>query len=162
MKYQLCSTDEYGSTLIHDSSDDIDKLVRDAKKTINDANVTNPFTADQKKENWELCFVELVDEDGDQIDDAFYAGKNNRGKPCVQQKDGDKNLIEISSTQAKIRVYLGRLDGSDWYASKRTPTREKNAQGQNVGAVRLEEKQVDDPADPVLTDKNVYFIRRVS
>ncbi|NJL70104.1 MAG: hypothetical protein HC888_00215 [Candidatus Competibacteraceae bacterium] len=140
MKYELCMRDEYGDTSILGSNTDREKLVKQAKDIVHDMNVNNPLTAEEKKRNWQVYFAELTSEDGELVEDAFYAGKNSKGQHVAQTDDND--FVEMKDIDGKVQVYLGVLDGEPWY-------------GQT-----LERRDIVKIDDPYLAQKSVYFIRK--
>ena len=144
MKMQLCMFDEYGHNSIITSSTNLKTLVKQAKDEVKAINVDNALASSEKKRNWEAMYIELFDaKSGERIDDAVFSGKDNSGQFAVQPMGTSKDLIKLAQCDVKVRVYLGYLDGSDWYASD-----EKG-------------KEINNMDHPALAGKIVYYIRRV-
>lgn len=144
--YQLCLTDEYGQTSIESTAQNAKQLVEKAKKLVTERNMNNPLAAAEKIRQWDCYFVELTDEDGEEIDDAFYAGYSSTGKPriAVLAERGVDSYVPFTDAEVVAKIYIGTLD-------------EKPTYGQTP-----ELKDIDDPAHPFLADKSVYFIRGVA
>ena len=143
MKYQLWSTDEYGQSSIIETSTNVENLIKRAKQEVQEENVNNAFTADEKKKNWSCCFVELVNDDEELIEDAVYSGKNNKGVHSVLSLEEPPSLLDLSAADCQIHVYLGNLDREEWYAA--------DERG----------KTIDDINHRLLQDKVFYFIKKV-
>ena len=143
-KYQLWSRDEYGQGSIHESSDEKNKLLETARKMVNEANVNNALTLDDKKRNWEAYAVDIFSEDGDEDDNYFYGGINNLGKHIAYDKSGNiHEIINNSISGHIIKIFLGHMGEEEWYAQD---TRRKDINSVN---------------HPDLLGKTVYFIKKV-
>lgn len=143
MKYQLWSRDEYGQNSIVASSPDAEKLSQRAQQEVTKINVDNSLSVDEKKRNWEAYFVELIDENGDPIEDAVYGGLDSMGRHCVTTSEPGLKSVPIEHTNAKVRVFCGVLDGEKWYGHN-----DRN-------------KPIDSLKDGALLGKTSYFIKRV-
>lgn len=151
MTYQLLMRDEYGQGSILFSDADLDKVIARCKREINDVNVNNALTVDDKKRNWEsfMVKVEVPEDDIDEPDVYMYAGKDGRG--IDQVFNTDNKVIKLADVEEEVtlKMYCGQLDGEDWYAA--VPSR----------TVRGEEDLVDSLTHPDLQAKDVYYIRPV-
>ena len=151
MTYQLCMRDEYGQGSIIFSNNDLEKVITRCKQEINEVNVNNALTIEDKKRNWESFMVKIepVEEEIDADDEYMYAGKDGRG--IDQVFDSSNKVIKLADVEGEVelKMFLGTLDGEDWYAA--VPSR----------TVRGEEDLVDSLTHPALQAKNVYFIKPV-
>jgi hypothetical protein len=114
--FQLIMKDEYGQTSIISSSDDIDNLIKQGKKNVNDINVENALTSDEKRKNWEAYFVEI---DGNKNSKIVYSGKDAHGTDIASKTDigfNDVTNLFLEDVKKTIKIYLGNLDGKEWYA----------------------------------------------
>jgi hypothetical protein len=143
--------DEYNQGSILFSSPDLDKILERVKREINSVNVDNALTVADKKRNWESFMVQ-IEVDGDEEQEGFeyrYAGKDGRG--IDQVFDSANNVIKLADVaeEVTLRMYCGKLDGEEWFAS--VPSR----------TVRGEEDEVNSLTHEALQGKNVYFIKPV-
>ena len=111
--FQLWSRDEYGQGQIHLSSEKVEDLVKAAKAKINDINVNNALTIDDKKKNWEEFFVEPQTTDGSIV---IYGGLDTTGSHAIYKVAGN-DVIHGRLGDGLVRCYLGDLDGTPWYAT---------------------------------------------
>jgi hypothetical protein len=132
-KWQVCLTDEYGSTSIVNNADEVEEAKKIARTAVNDENVSNALAALEKKRHWDYFFVEPSDEN------VIYGGKDSKGQNCVFGTDasGPENM-----DSAEVRIYLGDLDGETWYA--------EDHRGEAILSVDHQ----------LLADKSFYFIRK--
>ena len=143
-KFQLCSQDEYGIRAIIYTTENIEKAITEGKKKVNEVNVNNALTAEEKKLNWEAYLVQFVPSSKNNKG-YTYAGIGNRGIPQFY-KNSDFSLFdhqEDKDLKGEIKIYLGKLDGEDWYATD------------------SKKSSVNKITHPVLQDKTCYFIRKV-
>ena len=137
-QWQVCLTDEYGSTSIINNADEADEARTIARTAVNDENVNNALTAIEKKRHWDYFFVELID--GEEITtEGVYGGKDSKGQHCVF---GSTEASAESMDAAEVRIYLGDLDGEKWYA--------EDMRGNLITSIE----------HPLLIDKAYYFIRK--
>ena len=143
VQYQLCMRDEYGQLSIINNSDKLDELIKEGKSLVNNVNVENALTVDDKKRNWEAYFVEMETPKTNKVK-LVFAGKDNKGKNAAFDRDtGEKIVVPSEKTKdANIKIYLGSIDRQDWYA--------EDNKRQLITSV--------DHAD--LLTKSVYFIRK--
>jgi len=145
IKFQLYYTDEYNQSVILSTSTELSKIIEEAKKKVTDDNVNNSLTIDDKKRNWESYFVEIpASVEGEPV--AIYAGKDRTGKNSAYliNKDGVSNHELSSFGKDCVKVYLGKLDGKDWYATD----------GRN--------NEITDLGNENLNGKSVYYIKAIS
>lgn len=143
MKFQLWTADEYGTGAIIASGTDLNALIKRAKTEVQEVNVNNSLTASEKRRNWEAMYVELVDtESNETIEDAVYGGKDSTGHHAVAQYSAGTKLVKLANCDVKVRIYLGELDGSTWYAA--------DERGKEINSL----------THPTVQGKTVYFIRR--
>jgi hypothetical protein len=140
MKYELWSKDEYGQGTIVGRFTDIDKLIKKAKEEVNNINVDNALSAEEKSKNWEAYFVEI---DSDASNTYIYAGNNPDGKHRyydIKNTEQKCNPVLLTSN-LNLKFYLGELDNKTWYASDRSKNIISNINNES------------------LKDKTVYFTR---
>ncbi|MCD6436208.1 MAG: hypothetical protein J7L15_07450 [Clostridiales bacterium] len=135
--FQLWSRDEYGQGQIHKTSDKVEDLVSEAKRQINEVNVNNALTVEDKKRNWESYMVEPVSE----TEDLVYGGMDTLGAHVVYSISPDGTSKK--RLEGDVKIYLGKLDDIDWYAS--------NPRGEQVTSLK----------STVLEGKMVYFVKKV-
>ena len=148
-RYQLWSRDEYGQGSIINSSEDLDAMIEQGKKEVDNLNVNNALTIDDKKRNWEAYFVELQDvkKASNKLDETkmVFGGKNNHGKDTAFNRETNEIVLlkqgKVEGQQ--VKVYLGNLDRKDWYAEdpRRNP--------------------IETSDHELLRDKTVFFIKKV-
>jgi hypothetical protein len=144
MKYQLCMSDEYGTMSILGSGIDAAALIKRAKDEVQAVNVENALTAGEKERNWEAVYVELLDPTNDEIvEDAYYGGKDNTGAHAVTATSGPTKLLKLAQCDVKVRGFLGKLNGKNWYAS--------DERG----------RQLNDLKHAGFQGKSFYFLRRI-
>jgi len=144
IKYQLWSRDEYGQGSILNTSEDLQELIKDAKNLVDEANVNNALTAEEKKRNWTSYFVELEPVKAKKTTQIIYSGRNSQNKHSAFKVTASKNdIVAIDKDTCNVKVFLGNLDKEPWYA---------------VDARRNEINSLDN-AD--LVDKTVYYIRQI-
>lgn len=136
--------DTYGTMAILQSSSDLQSLIKKAKDEVQALNIDNALTAAEKKRNWEAMYIELIDpNNGEIIEDAVYAGKDNSGQPSVLPLNETAKLVKLAQCDVKVRAFLGKLDGKSLYA--------ETERGQ----------MIEDIKNPALLNKQVYFIRKI-
>ena len=140
-KWQIWSVDEYGQGSILATSDNIEQLIKTAKSNVHNENVENALTAEEKKRSWETFFVEYPCSKKNML---IYGGKDNRGRHVVY-KISEKNIELVPASDIKVDpiIYLGILDGKDWFAED-----EKRI-------------QINSLKHPLLNTKTVYFLRLI-
>jgi hypothetical protein len=145
--FQLYLKDEYNQGSIIKTSDDYEELVKAAKLAVNDDNVNNSLTLEAKRINWESYYVEIIDSDGDLIDNVLYSGQTGQGyhKVIVVEDYGDDYDIKevlLDNINASVRFFIGDFDGEPEYAS------------------HLRKGVVNDFKDQAMDQKQVYYILR--
>ena len=101
------------------------------------------MTVDDKKRNWEAYFVEVEANVHSGVK-VVYGGKDTHNSDIVYAFDGeDINQVPLSVDAFSLKVYLGKLDGEDWYAS--------DSRGREIVSL--------DHTD--LNSKIVYFVRKL-
>lgn len=138
MKFELIEQDQYGGTTIIARSEKIDELVKKAKDSVNDTNVDNALTRQEKMNNWEAYFVEIEDKNT-----AFYSGKqSNISQMSIIKSSGVLEKKPLANQS--VRLYLGELDNKPWYATDR-----KN-------------QPVKSLSEDFLRDKTCYYIKSIN
>lgn len=139
-KFQLWSRDEYGQGQIHMTSEDVGSLIKLAKSKINEINVNNALTIDDKRRNWEEYLVEPVAADGSQLN-AVYGGLDTTGSHTVYKLS--KEAAVKGRLDGLVKIYLGQLDNEDWYAA--------DPRGNPITKLN----------HPDLQGKMVYFVKQI-
>lgn len=139
MSFQLWSVDEYGQGSIIASGKDLDKITKIGKEEVNNINIDNALTAEEKKKQWEAFFVELSE------NNEIYAGKNPKGEHIAYIIDEEDkfNVVPIEDVESKIMIYLGQLDREPWYATD------------DHG------KDIDNMNSRFLNGKTSYFVKKI-
>ncbi len=172
VNFQLCSRDEYGQASILMSSPNLEEITKEAIKQVNSINVDNALSVDDKKRNWSAYYVHLLAGKKDKYIYAekdnrgkaiAYSVKSTvtqplPAKPLKKPVEGEvrvavakptpivdfsTDLIPVSDIKnCKIKVFLGVLDGKDWYA--------EDTKG----------NAIDSLSHPDLEAKTVFFIKK--
>ena len=117
MPYQLISKNEYGETSIEASSENIDELVKLAYQKVTSDNIENALTLDDKINDWESCFVEILDTEGEPTNEAVYGGID-RGKHFVYVfEKNDVKKVYLDDKSLPMRFYIGTDNKKKLYAS---------------------------------------------
>ena len=148
--YQLWVENEYGQRGIIGSSEDLNALIKDAKKEVSYENMENALTEDDKKKNWTAYFVEICDKNGNNIDNAFYSGKKaNTHKVCLVKK-GNVEEYNLEEKDVTVRCYIGQI------------RRDKTGQDIDIfWANTPKGKLITDVNNQDLKQKTIYFIRKI-
>ena len=148
--YQLWVENEYGQRGIAGSNEDISVLVSDAKKAVNEENMNNPLTEDEKKKNWTSYFVEICDKNGQPIENAFYSGKKaNKHIICLVTKNSVEEF-DLDAKDVTLRFYIGEI------------RRDKKGEDIEVFWGETPKKElIVSIDDQNLQAKTVYFIRQL-
>lgn len=148
--YQLWFENEYGQRGIAASNNDLDSLVKDAKKAVSTENMENALTEDDKIKNWSAFFVEVFDSKGVCIDNAFYSGKkSNDHKIILIAKNGEPEEYNLLEKNVTIKCYIGEI--------------RRDREGNDIAvyhACTPKGKEIIDINDQNLKQKTVYFIRK--
>lgn len=142
--FQLWMTDEYGQGSIIASSNGVSDLIERARKEVNKDNVENPLTMTDKMKSWDSYFVDLYDEQEDEFVDetsGVYSGISSTGKPSVLLTE-DGKMVPLTDVSASIRIYLGKINNDDWYAT--------DGRGATIKEIKHQDLQ----------GKSVYYIRK--
>jgi hypothetical protein len=116
---ELWAYDEYNQGQIIGTGGDLSKLIADAKRFVTETNVDNALTFDQKGDQWEAYFPEIM-KDGEPDPDALYAGNKQNGQPYYYRRGKDGSWSkEALPKNAEIRFYLGQINRGrvkdEWY-----------------------------------------------
>ena len=154
MKYQLCSRDEYNAVSIIKSSDDLSVLVAEGKKLVCAENMENALALDEQKREWTSCFVEFLDENGELIENAIYAGKTPGGKNRLYLIN-DEVAVEhlIKDVEVNMRFYIGEVVVDRKNNVKNVIFAERQKAGKPGQTV-----MVDSLSDSAMEDKTMYFV----
>ena len=120
-KYQLWSRDEYGQGSILSTSEDIDELIKTARKEVTNLNVNNALTGDDRARNWEAYYIDISVNKGKTK--YIYGEKTILSKETVY-KITSKDVLTQKLSDVKnvnIKIYLGNISPNrnkeeDWFA----------------------------------------------
>ena len=156
MAFQLCTRDEYGSMSILKTSQDLAELVFTAKKLVSTENMENALTLSEQKTLWTAYYIEILDEDGEVIDNAVYAGKTGSGKDKIYLVNGDEvEENRLDSVDVKLRFYIGELV-TDRKNKQITILYAERPSSRKPGASIL----LDKLTDREMEGKTVYYINK--
>lgn len=169
-RYELWKVDEYGQGAIMDNGTDYEVLLDKAKDLVHTDNIENALAGAEKLKNWDSYLVEVLDDNGEKIDNAVYAGKSNSGRHQVQLiTDGEVEQALLEDVDVNVRIYIGRDDRGvvnrgtaderrlvdEIFATDMKRVREDD------GSVKVHEELVSDLSDRTLQGKTAYFVRKV-
>jgi len=138
MKFQLCTRDEYGTSNIVSTSEDVNKLILDGKKEVHGINMDNALSLDEQIRNYEAYFVEISSGN----ESYLYGGTDGHGKHvCYNSKMGLLPLEHMLNLN--IRFYIGTNKSKDIFAQNE------------------KKKEITDISDASLRGKVVYFIKKI-
>jgi len=148
--YQLWVENEYGQRGIVASNEDYSELVKRAKAEVNEENMGNPLTEDEKKKNFTSYFAEICEQNGQIVENAFYAGKKAQSHIGCLIKKGSFEEFNLDDKDISLRFYIGSIrrdktgmDIDDYWAM--TP------KGELITKI----------SDQNLVGKTFYFIRKM-
>ena len=147
MSYQVIRKDEYGATDIVASTQNTLDAVKVIKKMITTDNMDNALTFDDKMEDWESYFIEVLDEDGDFTLDAVYGGQEKGYHFVYDLRDGNVSKVPLKDVIVPTKFYIGTDNGKDIYASK------------VIRGKPGERDIITDMGNEILRDKTVYYIK---
>jgi len=153
MKYQLCTRDEYNSVSIIKSSDDLSVLITEGKKLVCADNMENALALAEQKREWTSCFVEFLDENGELIENAIYAGKTPGGKDRLYLINDEVEEHLIKDVEVNMRFYIGEVVVDRKNNVKNVIFAERQKAGKPGQTV-----MVDSLSDSAMEDKTMYFI----
>lgn len=115
-KYQVISRDTYGTTIILQTSNDLESAIKRIRTEVTNANFENALTTDDKYRTIEAYFPVFVDDAGSEVNDLVYAGNNTDGKHRAYRlsKDGSVQLESIDAA-APLLVFIGMEGGENRY-----------------------------------------------
>jgi hypothetical protein len=126
MTFELCSCNEYGERSILGRSGDLQRLLKQAKQVINEENMDNALTLDEKMREWMYCLVEVVGSDGQVKDNLIYAGRTGNGRHIFFDTDTNKQLL-FDQIDGELRFFVGevrksqKIAGDPLYAKDPSP-----------------------------------------
>ena len=147
-KFQLWNRDEYGQGSIIATSENIDELIKTAKKEVTNLNVNNALTGDDRERNWEAYYIDISANKGKTK--YIYGEKTTLSKDTIY-KITSKNILAEKFSDIKnvnIKIYLGNIspnrnEEKDWYAKDNK---------QNL---------IDDINHQDLNGKTVFFVKKI-
>ena len=147
MSYQLIRRDEYGGTDIIGTSSNVQDAVKLAKKMITEDNMDNALTFDDKMEDWESYFIEVLDEDGQPTLDAVYGGQEKGYHFVYDLRNNNVAKVPLKDVDVPKRFYIGTDNKKDLYAAK--IIRGKPGEREIITDIKHE----------MLRDKTVYYLK---
>jgi hypothetical protein len=148
-KWQVCQTDQYGSTTILSNEPELDGAITKIKKAVHDENMENALTGDEKLKNWEFFTAETAG------GNFVFAGRDNKGRPCFFLKESPTEFVLAENVDTDIRFYLGE-----------ELTRERDAvtkRAKTQAVFALDERRQNEVGrfdDRALMGKGFFFIRK--
>jgi hypothetical protein len=129
-KYQLWSRDEYGQGSILMTSEDVNEVIKRAKREVTDVNVNNALTSTDRETNWEAYFVDLVNPSEKNEIKYVYRGLDLHTDDRVYKinENEEVELITLKNIpeDININIYLGDISTDrkkeiDWVGSSLKP-----------------------------------------
>ena len=120
MKFQLIQTDEYNQSSILASADNVAALIKKAKAEAQTMNVENALTAEEKLKNWESYLPLVLDENGKEVENIVFGGRDTTGKFVFYDvaNDATKMTPVETASKGKIVLFLGNISkDKTWYAT---------------------------------------------
>lgn len=105
MKYHLVYKDEYGTTGILGTFEDVSKAISKARTLVTDANFSNSLSEAEQMKNIEAYFVEFGTTD-DIREDQIYLGHRRAGKFWIYTL-GDDAEKSFEADANPVRIYIG-------------------------------------------------------
>jgi hypothetical protein len=147
MPFQVCTRDEYGQVSILGTKTNIDEAVKMVKDRVNEDNMENALTMDEKYKDWTSCFIEVptLCSVGDNIEiKSVFGGREGLSKYILWNigKEVSKGYLD---TTGKVSLFIGydkpnKKDVNPVYA--------KDVKG----------KQIDSVNHQNMENKTLYFI----
>jgi hypothetical protein len=106
MPFQVCTRDEYGQVSILATEPDLTKVVELLRNRVNDDNMENSLTLDEKLKDWSSYLVELPDENGVARKDVIYGGREGLSNNVIY-KMGEKGVEKELLGDEKIALFIG-------------------------------------------------------
>jgi len=144
MIFQLCNRDQYGTSTIIKTSDDISlaglkQLVVDGKACVTEDNMNNALALDEKLKDFTSVFVEFIEGEED-LENVVYAGKRLGNKENLYiidfQKDNEDVTVEtkiVQDVEVEQRFFIGEIVSDtknnirqSYYLDKTDPANRKN------------------------------------
>ena len=147
MSYQLIRRDEYGSADIIGSFNDLPSLVTAARKQVTTDNIENALTFDDKMNDWETFWVEILDDNGNPSMDAMFGGFERGSKFVYHFHDGVAEKKYLDEISVPMRFFVGNDNKKPVYASR--VVRGKPGERANIT----------DLNDQALRDKGYYYVK---
>ena len=111
---ELWIRDEYGQASIIDRSDDASILIKQALDKLEDENLDNALTGEEKEKNWRCYMPVSIDDNGEMISSHLYSGSSSPGRyDFLNLSESGDNRITIDSLEMKMLV--GCVDGEHIY-----------------------------------------------
>lgn len=153
--FQLVMQDEYGTRNIIGSFEDLDALEEQAKKLVNQENMDNALTTTEQLLDWNTCWPEFFDDEGDQVQ-AVYAGCKGVSDHLVYIGD-DGEEFHLDSLDVTPRFYIGEFTkdrqdkgGVEYYYAEAASA--KNPRNKEI---------VEDFNHQLIRDKVIFFAKKV-
>ena len=147
MKFQLISKNEYNDTSIVTTTTELETLVKLAREKVTEDNMANAFTMDEKLNDWETFYVEVLDEDGNPTNEAVYGGMERQKHFLYYFTDDGVKKVFLDEVTAPMRFYVGTDNEEDFFAS--VPSKKR------VGQYDV----VDNLGSEALQRKGVYYVK---
>lgn len=158
---ELIYKDEYNQHNIVKKANDFETLVTTAKTLVTESNMNNALTNEEQQRDWESYFVEFVNEDGEVLDDVFYAGlKGHSYHKVLFVKDDVVTEEDIENVDGEPRFYIGMVQPDRSKPSEPIYAKVSNRSRDGEGMYgRFENVELNTFDNALLQDKSVYYIR---
>jgi len=113
MKFQVCSTDEYGQNTIWTTCDKMEEVYTIITDKLNEANMDNALTEDEQINSWEAYFPVVLDKNEKIIQNIIFGGRDTTGKYffyVVKSDNTVKQSFESIQAAFNVRFYLGQTN----------------------------------------------------
>jgi hypothetical protein len=109
-KFQLWSRDEYGQGSIIMTSEDVDEVIKRAKKEVTDINVNNALTVTDRERNWEAYYID-ISASGKSKTKYIYGSTDVHVKNRVYSMTSKetKSIVLEDIPKSVVRMYLGNI-----------------------------------------------------
>lgn len=148
-KYQVLSRDGYGTTVILETANSLEKALDRIRAEVTNANFENALTTDDKYRTIEAYFPIVTDDSGEDATDLVYAGNNTDGRHRVYKVSDSGIELGHLDPKVPVRIFIGVEGGEDRYL--------EDTRGEFVHS--LFEGKSDKQMNSALESKTYYFIK---
>lgn len=114
MKLQVISRDQYGTTVILETTTTAEAAINRIRQEVTNLNFENALTTDDKYRNIEAFFPVFADGSGDIEESLIYAGNNTDGKHRRYRiGSAGEAVLEFCEDDAMPVFYIGTVSSGD-------------------------------------------------